>query len=150
MEVNPISFNGSITRRSCNSRQGGEPEITRKEMIKSYERPIEKLESYRQFAIRLDNLMYKDPDIKQKVGELSDDIKIDVFEGFDGQVNRDSDAGIDVVSPALYVSKDTLTKKGVDFDDCMDTCMLEVPYNKEGPDKKQIVNWLDDLKVFDK
>lgn len=148
LKVNPVSFGGSVVRRTYLGKDEFEPKITKKEMIESYEKPVKKLESYKQFAIKLDDLMHKDSDVKKKLKELPRDVQIDLFEDFTGEPNPDKKSRIDMFDPILSVSSETLSKKGIELDDCSETCVLEVPYNKKGPDKKMILNWLDDLKVF--
>lgn len=136
--INPISFQANLMRQTKIVTDNKPPykksivESTKKDLLASYDREIAKIEAYKQFAMRLDYMMYNDKDIQKKVKDLPDNIEIEVAAQLSTKENNGYEIELD--SP-LLIAENEDGKSAV----------TSIEYDNEGPDKAKILNWLDKL-----
>lgn len=157
LPVSSISFKGQVSRqivtgfKESHDKNPYTYETTYDKFIKSYDSQIEKIQNRKNFAIKLDNMMHNDPDIKAIIDKLPDDIEIEVAGNFTAQ-EIDTDREIELANPVLLASHSQFTKtqkgQSLDMISLIHYLTLEVEYSKEGPDKKIITDWLNDLTTF--
>lgn len=140
---NQISFNGYLKREKA---------ATKDEVLKTYDTQIDtftrSINQRRDFAAALDDLMYKDSDIREKIQQLPEGVGISI-EGrcaIDDCENSDyqEEITMDVSDPMLMV---TGSDREADLRKQKLNCIF-INYNEKGPDKDQITAWLDSLNDY--
>lgn len=154
--ISPISFNGQLTRQMVAkyykpyTGTAETTETTKDEFIRTYDSQIAKIQKHKNFAIQLDEMMHKDPNIQLIISKLPDDVRIEISANFMNE-SIDTDKEINVGNPMLIASYkpfiDSLKQKKIDFN-IFNKLNFELEYNEKGPDKKAIINWLNGLREF--
>ena len=140
LNLNPISFKGNLVRQTKPVRDPNAPfgrrsvETTRTDLINSYDYQIDKIEAYKQFALQLDDMMFNDEDIQRKISSLPEDTEIEVAAQFSFNGDQDCE-DIDLCDPMLIAESD-------EFDE---NSALHVEFNPQGPNKQEILEWLDQI-----
>ena len=135
--INSISFNGKLIRQNKVVIDKNPPhkakvvESTRNDILASYNREISKIEAYRQFAMKLDYLMHEDKDIQEKIQSLPEDMEIEVAALM--SIKEDCVYEIELEDPVIIAENN------------QGSCAIDVKYNEKGPDKKEILNWLNNV-----
>jgi hypothetical protein len=136
---NSISFQGKLMRTTSTERVKTERgferktvEHTKQDLVESYDSQIRKLEAYKQFALKLDNLMYTDKDIREKIDSLPEDLEIEVAAELILD-DCDNEREINLGSPSIIASNDEMFES-IYLDDI-----------NEEPNKEKIMKWLDKI-----
>ena len=136
--INPISFNGTLIRQTKVIIDKKPPhkakvvESTRSDILASYNREISKIEAYKQFSIKLDYLMYEDKDIQEKIQSLPEDMEIEVA----AQLSKKEGSIYEIeLEDPMLIAENNQGK----------SCAIDVKYNEKGPDKKEILGWLNNV-----
>ena len=150
LSIQPISFRGKLMRETHYVGDRTSPtgsrtiETTPEELKDSYDRQIKKIIAYKQFALKLDDLMYKDDDIQNRIAALPEDMEIEVAGNFGLKYSED-DHEVMPDAPVLIASYDpSETSDGEAADAIEEAYYLE--YDKKAPNKEAIIKWLDDIK----
>ena len=157
LSVNPVSFRGNLIRQVHFVRDINSPskikqvETTKDEFIRSYDRQIEKIQDYKNFALKLDDMMHNDAEIRQIIDELPDEMEVEIAGNFKS-AQSDDDNEIEIETPILMTSEDILmgTPKAqrLSWNNKLKAIYLDLDYDNKGPDREQIINWLNYLKTF--
>ena len=140
LNLNPISFKANLVRQTKPVRDPNAPfgrrsvETSRTDLINSYDYQIDKIEAYKQFALQLDDMMFNDEDIQRKISLLPEDIEIEVAAQLSLECDQDCD-DIELRGPML------IAENG-EFDE---SSTLDVEFNPQGPNKQEILEWLDQI-----
>ena len=140
LNLNPISFKGYLVRQTKPVRDPNAPfgsrnvETTKVDLINSYDYQIDKIEAYKQFALQLDDMMFNDEDIQRKISSLPEDTEIEVAAQLSLDCDQDCD-DIELRGPMLIAASDEYDENSA----------LYVEFNPQGPNKQEILEWLDQI-----
>ena len=138
LNLNPISFQGNLVRQTKVVRDSEKPfgrknvETTKEDLAESYDSQIKKIEAYKQFALKLDDLMFEDKDIQEKISSLPEGIEIELAAHL--SLMEGTEEEVELGDPIIIAANE---------DDESES--LVMGFDEAGPNKKELLQWLDDV-----
>lgn len=138
LNLSSISFQGNLVRQTKVVRDPEAPfgrknvETTKKDLVESYDSQIKKIEAYKQFALKLDDLMFEDKDIQEKISSLPEDIEIEL--GAHLSLKEGTEEEVELDNPIIIAANEN-----------DDSESLIVNFDEAGPNKEELLEWLDEV-----